>query len=328
MRARVLFVLLVVALLVQATAGGGVGGAAAYGAGSDFFSFRDARIGESSGVVASSVRDGVFFTHNDSGDKARFFAVDEQGCTLATYDLAGFDEAAFRATADVEDLARGGGSLWLGDIGDNLHQRSEIAVHRVEEPNVDSSVHRSSTGCRSTAEAATVVAETFRLAYPDHPHDAETLLYDEVGSQLLVVTKTPFGQSSVYAAALPLLPGVVNPLTLVGAIVFPPSTTYDRDPVAQVTAPSTQIGFDVAGRLMAVGGDVSPTGDRVVVRTYTDAWEWVVPAGAASVAEAFLGVPTQLPLRYQRQGEAIGYTRDGASLVTTCEDVGCTAHRY
>jgi hypothetical protein len=39
-------------------------------------------------------------------------------------------------------------------------------------------------------------------------------------------------------------------------------------------------------------------------------------------------MPTKIPLKYQRQGEAVAYTRDGRSLVTTCEDKGCTAHRY
>ena len=322
MRARVLVVLLVLAALSTTTSG-----AAAYGPGSDFFSFRDERINESSGVVASSKRDGVFFTHNDSGDTARFFAVDDRGCTMGTYDLAGFDGPSFQASHDVEDIARGSGSLWLADIGDNSHQRAEIAVYRVDEPNVDSSAHRGTNGCRAP-ETVAVAAETYRLRYADHPHDAETLLADPLTGQLFVVTKTPLGQSTVYAAPNPLLPGAANVLTPVATIVFPPSLTYDRDPVAQALAPSTQVGFDAAGRLMAVGGDVAPGRDRVVVRTYTDAWEWAVPAGATSLAEAFLAPPTQVPLRYQRQGEAIAYTRDGRSLVTTCEDVGCTAHRY
>jgi hypothetical protein len=314
---RVLFVLAVVLALVGA---GLPARADGYAPGAVLFSFRDPRITESSGVVASSVRDGVFFTHNDSGDSARFFAVDQHGCTLTTFNLSGVE------AIDIEDVARGPGGIWLADIGDNNHMRTGVVVHRIAEPSMDdSSTHRTSTDCRSAAEVA-VSADSFALAYPDHPHDAETLLADPATGQLLIVTKTPLGQSSVYAAPLELRTDAVNVLTLVGAVVFPPSTTYDRPLVP--SAPGTQPAFDVAGRLMAVGGDVAPGRDRVVVRTYTDAWEWSVAPGQSLAAAMTGAVPRQIPLVHQRQGEAIAYTRDGVSLLTTCEDVGCPAHLY
>ena len=50
------------------------------------FTFQDPRITESSGLAASS-RSGIVFTHNDSGDSARFFAVDDAGRTRTTYAL-------------------------------------------------------------------------------------------------------------------------------------------------------------------------------------------------------------------------------------------------
>jgi hypothetical protein len=314
---RVVFVVAVAALglagpLAPASADG-------YGPGSVLFSFRDARITESSGVVASSLRDGVFFTHNDSGDSARFFAVDEQGCTLSTFNLAGV------TAVDIEDIARSDDDLWLADIGDNNYARPNVVVHRVAEPPMDNSAtNRSSTGCRA-ADEVSVAAESFTLQYPDHAQDAETLLADPANGQLFIVTKTPLGASFVYAAPEHLRSDVVNVLTPVGAIAFPPSTTYDRPLVP--SSPGTQQAFDLAGRQLAVGGDVAPARDRVVVRTYTDAWEWKVAPGQA-LADAFRAVPAQLPLVYERQGEAIAYTRDGSSLLTTCEDAGCAAHLY
>jgi hypothetical protein len=305
--------------------------AAGYSAGTDYFSFRDDQIVESSGVVASSKRDDVFFTHNDSGDLARFFAVDDHGCTLARYALGGLTTPVdeFKASHDVEDIARGPhdgtSTLWLADIGDNLHQRVEIDVYAVPEPNSNASAGRSSTGCPTAAEEV-VAATTYRLKYADVAHDAETLLADPHTGQLFIVTKEPTGESQLYAAPPTLDPNVVNTLTPVAEIAYPPSTTYDRTPDQIVGAGPEQLGFDAAGRLWAVGGDVSPSGDRVVIRTYTDAYEWAIPA--AGLAGAFTAVPTKIPLRYQKQGEAIAYTRDGRSLVTTCEGGGCTAHRY
>jgi hypothetical protein len=63
----------------------------------------DDRITESSGLVLSSRTDRVLFTHNDSGDDARFFAVDDRCRTLAMYVLSGV------AATDWEDMAVGRG---------------------------------------------------------------------------------------------------------------------------------------------------------------------------------------------------------------------------
>lgn len=312
-----------------------------YNSGEELFHFDDAELTESSGVVASSVREGVYFTHNDSGDVARFFAVDRYGCTLARYTLGGVDQEAFAAAHDVEDIARGVHEgqpvLWLADIGDNLHQRPEVSVWRVAEPNVNNSSHRSSASCPTTSEEVVETVE-YRLVYPDTPHDAETLVVDPANGQLLIATKTPVGQTSIYAAPLDLVPasgdGTVNALELVTAFEFPPSATYDKDPATELgellasrpDAPYTQPGFDLQGRLSSTGGDIAPDRSRIVIRTYTDAWEWDL--GQRTIAEALAGVPLQIPLHYQRQGEAITYTRNAGALVTTCEDVGCVAHIY
>ena len=307
--------------------------------GRDYFSFRDPSITESSGVVASSIRDGIYYTHNDSGGLPELFAVDDLGCTLTRYDLVDADGEPLTPWTDVEDIARGphhGESvLWLGDIGDNNHQRREIAVYRVTEPNANASSHGQSGGCPST-DVQPATATTYRLAYPDTPHDAETLLADPTDGRLYVVTKFPAHHALVYAAPLELDADSVNVLELVGAFAFPPSTTYDRDPAEALQAepPRLEQGllpqtpFDFAARLWAVGGDVHPNRERIVIRTYSDAWEWTVAEGQSLGDALTTGVPTQTPLIYERQGEAIAYARSGSFLVTTCEDVGCTAHRY
>lgn len=299
-------------------AGGGATGTTP----SVLFTLQDERINESSGFVAASRRDGVYFTHNDSGDGPRFFALDSAGCTTAVYNLAGVDVAAFKAGHDVEDMAGGPHdgrpSLWLADIGDNAHARLEgVDVYRVDEPVPPAS--NGGSPCPSAPEV-TVATTRYHLVYPDSPHDAETLLADPATGRLYIVTKTPLGQSSVYAAPLPLAADRDNPLSLVAAFVFPPSTT-----MAGETGLSEQLLFDLAGRFAATGGDIAPDGSKVAVRTYTDVWEWDVTAG--DIAGAFRGTPRQIPLPYARQGEALSYTRDSAAILTSCEDVGCPVHR-
>src|SRR3954447_22855493 len=173
------------------------------------FEFQDPRITESSGVAASARRDDVVFTHNDSGDSARFFAVDRRGCTSASYNVAGVD------AVDWEDMARGPApdgtpSLFLADIGDNNAGRGEIAVHRVPEPEMGPAA--SGTGDCPPAAEQTVTPTTFRFTYEDGKHDAETLLVHPRTGQLFIVTKNFAGPDVLYAAPRELAPTQVNVL--------------------------------------------------------------------------------------------------------------------
>lgn len=92
----------------------------------------NATICESSGVDISTRTNGVYWTHNDSGDGPNFFAFNAEGKLLATFSLDGVKPM------DWEDMASakiGGSSyLYFGDIGDNRMQRESVAVYRVLEP--------------------------------------------------------------------------------------------------------------------------------------------------------------------------------------------------
>lgn len=287
--------------------------AQAYETATLLFNFQDPRITESSGFASSSRHPELWFTHNDSGDTARFFAVDSQGCTLATFSPIGAD------AVDWEDMARGpdeGGhqSLFFGDIGDNLHQRAGISVYRVEEPEVNASGVRESGQCPTGVEKE-IASTRFDLAYPDTPHDAETLLVHPKSGQLFVVTKTYAEESTVYAAPMPLRPSpAVNVLEPVATIVFPPSSSHiPNNPP-----------FGATGRLNATGGDIAPDASRVAIRTYVDAWEWTVPP--CDFAKAFSGEPRRVELPPTNQGEAIAYTSDATSLVISTEGANAPVH--
>lgn len=76
-------------------------------------------ITEASGLPSSHRNPGVFWTHNDSGDLNRVFALDDHGGHLGTYTIAG------TTNRDWEDIATGPGPdpgrsyLFIGEIGDN-----------------------------------------------------------------------------------------------------------------------------------------------------------------------------------------------------------------
>jgi hypothetical protein len=141
---------------------------------------------EISGLVASPAQPGVLWAHNDSGDRARIFALRSDGSLIASLDVPGAE------ATDWEDIAVGpGGDLLLGDIGDNKSIRKGIDIYRVPEP-------RLSGGPTMTAPATRL-----RLTYPDGAHDAETLLADPRTGEIVVVTKRLDGRSGFYVGQAP-----------------------------------------------------------------------------------------------------------------------------
>ena len=265
------------------------------------FTFQDPRISESSGLATASVP-GIVYTHNDSGDAARFFAVDDAGRTRTVYTLPGVQ------MRDWEDMARGPdeqgrSSLWLGDIGDNNARRDNgLLVHRVREPEPT-----------SREQVTTEPPTSFRLRYEDGPGDAEALLVHPRTGRLYVVTKPLAGGAKVYAAPERLDPLGPNALTLVAEV--------------RLTTTGTEGGPGIGGlaQLLVTAGDIAPDGSRVALRTYTDLYEW--PLEDDDVAAAFDAEPTVTPLPPTRQGEGVAYTADSAAVLLSTEGEGSPVHR-
>jgi hypothetical protein len=274
------------------------------------FRFDDPQIIESSGIAPSTTNEHVVFTHNDSGDTARFFAVDDRGCTLTRYAVTG------AAATDWEDMARdisdaGHPVLWFADIGDNAFNRAFVTVYRVDEPIV---LAPTTDGpCPVPVEAA-VPGTRFDLAYPDGAHDAEAIAAHPTTGQLFIVTKAerPTDTTGVYAAPLSLQHDAVNTMTNVATITLPV-----RLDVADNAADGIPFGVLVGSQLVT-SADISSDATHVVVRTYAKSYEWSVVGG--DIAAAFGSAPTEISLPAEPQGEAIAYTANGNGLYITSED--------
>src|SRR3954467_2086156 len=134
------------------------------------FCFKDDAIIESSGLA---VVGDLVVTTNDSGDTGRVFAVDPaDGRTVSTTHWE--DDPT-----DVEAIAPDGrGGVWVGDIGDNTESRDTVQVADVPV---------------SDSDASPADLQLFHLAYPDRPHNAETLMTDPVTGRLYIATKGTFG---------------------------------------------------------------------------------------------------------------------------------------
>ncbi|MBI3358404.1 MAG: hypothetical protein HY201_05210 [Nitrospirae bacterium] len=97
------------------------------------FVFSSSEIDESSGIIKSRHYPNIFWTHNDSGDTARIFAVHEDGKLVAEVEVAGAENL------DWEDIAAGDqGQIYICDIGGNTRVRNDFAIYLIPEPNPDS----------------------------------------------------------------------------------------------------------------------------------------------------------------------------------------------
>jgi len=201
--------------------------------------FRDRRLDESSGVVASRHYPGLLWTMNDSGGDPVLFLTDTSGAALGVYPVRG------AVNVDWESLGRGRCGklecLMIGDTGDNSERRSAVTLYRMPEPDTGAAGRR----------AKGPVAESLVLQYPDHPHDVEAL-YVEPDGAIVLITK---GRSG----------GVVSyrvPAEAWGAGRVVKPSVLDRLPV-----PASRM----TGRLVTDAA-IAPDGRRVVVRTYRDVY--------------------------------------------------------
>ncbi|PRY00645.1 hypothetical protein [Allonocardiopsis opalescens] len=165
------------------------------------FEFADERIAESSGLAASQLHDGVYYTHNDSDDGAIVYAVDSSGATLAAITLQGVEARDWEAVAVGRDES-GAPAVYVGDIGDNMTVSwPSVRVHRFTEP--------------QALTDASVAPTSYEFVYEDGARDAEALLIDPADNRLYIVSKDISG--GMYAAPETLSTDGPNTLTRVGS---------------------------------------------------------------------------------------------------------------
>jgi MYXO-CTERM domain-containing protein len=262
------------------------------------FHIHDPQIDEASGIARGVASPGVFYVQNDSGDSARFFAVDAStGRTRAVYTVPNATNHDWEDLAVARDAA-GTPSVWLADIGDNDAARSEVRLYRVAEPRVDMS--------RFDVTARTHLPDVWRLRYPSGPANAESLAVAP-GGRAYVITKADSGRSVVYR--VPLRPDArhVQLLQRVGSI-----TLASRGGLVPASL-----------QVLATGAAFSPDGTLLVVRTYTDAYAWHVRHG--DVAAAIRHRPVRVTIPLQPQGE--GVCIEAGALVLDSEGDGTAVYR-
>jgi len=182
--------------------------------------------------------------------------------------------------------------IYLGDIGDNHGRRKYITVYRIKEPKL------------TAASTAFEYAAPLYLHYPDGARDAETLMADPIDRRLYIVSKRE-DSVIVYSTPLDFKPGDTVTLTRHTRLFFPGHGT-DK----WITA-----------------GDVSPGGDQVLLRSYGGVFYWqrsyrLGPDSskhAEPLWQTLRRQPVIQPYSPEKQGEAVGFSRDGKGFYTISE---------
>ncbi len=124
------------------------------------FALASTQVIESSGITFSQRRDDVLWTHNDSGDTPRLFAIDTAGRDLGTFPV----EPA--QAADWEDICSttfdGKPCLVIADTGDNPRKRDHATLYIAEEPDI-------------SIDRVARVIRSMDFTYEDGPQNCEGL---------------------------------------------------------------------------------------------------------------------------------------------------------
>ncbi|MEZ4472906.1 MAG: hypothetical protein R3F60_19390 [bacterium] len=211
---------------------------------------------ESSGLIASARHPGIFWTHNDSGDSPRLFAVRADGQLVAEVQITGATHV------DWEDIARDDqGHLYIGDFGNNRSVRADLCVYRLPEP--------------SPIPGRAAVDRRLRFHYPDQVRwpdpeerfDAEALFWAR--GQLYLLTKRRQDARTVLYRFADLGSVDDQALVRVGEAALGGDPKWSRVTAADVTADGQRLAVLTYGALLlferpAVGDDyLSGTPDRI-----------------------------------------------------------------
>ncbi|MFJ5308545.1 WD40 repeat domain-containing protein [Streptomyces sp. NPDC088350] len=191
------------------------------GKGDKGFTIMDSRITESSGLAASHLHPGIYWTHNDSDDGPYIYAVDSgTGKTVATVTFGGVGKPR-----DVEAISIGpGNQIYVGDIGDNLDGTwPYVWIYKLPEPKV--------------LKDQTIRATQYVVKYSDGARNAESLIVHPKTGRVYIIDKKEDGGH-----------------LFEGPAALSSSGTNYFKPVAAVDLWATDAAFSPNGQQLAVRG--------------------------------------------------------------------------
>lgn len=259
-------------------------------------------VSELSGMVRSHRYEGVYWVHNDSGDSARVFALDDNGRVIFPAYLSqsfhgetiesGKQEwpglgIELAANIDWEDIALDDGKLYIAEMGNNGNARRDLGIYVVAEPN-PREIFR------------TRPLKFVPVAYPDQQqfparqwhYDSEALFVDDGVAYVLTKHRRP-GKHNEFES---------------GTVLYrlPTMKTNEVNLLERVEARA-----DVA---VVTAADLSPDGRYLAVLCYRQLWVFERPREG----DRWLSAPAQrldLSPRQTGQIEAVTWRDAGTILM-------------
>lgn len=241
---------------------------------------------EASGIAISRRYPGTFWVNNDSGDEARFYAIDSTGSVVATFDVAGV-EAQDWESLDIGHCPSEPSRtcLFLADTGDNVRRRDILTIHVVPEPDP------------GLVEGSVEPVGRLRYLYPDQSRDAEAVAVSPTG-ELVIVTKGRAGNVMLFSIVADRLREAIE----------------EDEPLR--LGPGTRLAIEpdwTVGRVVT-GASFHPEGGVLAVRTLSEIYFYGWPELNEAAPACFLG-------KREPQGEAVGW-EDRGSLLLASETTG------
>ncbi len=233
-------------------------------------------IQECSGIAKSRQTKGIYWVHNDSSSGSLIFAVRKDGSLLAEIPTG-------LTNIDWEDIATdNSGNLYLGDFGNFLNTRRDLAIHFLKEPSLESEV-------RTKVEGT-----TYRFEYPDQTefppkrriYDCEAIFWAK--EELFVLTKSLGDTITRLYCFESLRTDEINRPKLVGEFNIGPRVT---------------------------GADATPDGQKLAVLTTSSVWVFERPKDSRNYLE---GIATTMRIS-AGQCEAICWD-DQETIIIANED--------
>ncbi len=238
------------------------------------------RMQEASGLVASINNQGMFWTHNDSGNDPEIFLIDKTGKLMCIVHLPDIKNR------DWEDITIGAGPeknkryLYIGDIGDNKAIHDHKFIYRLEEPVINKAI--TDTTLKNIAEIK------FKLS--DGARDTESLILDPQTHDLYIFSKRE-AHVNLYKLSQP----------------FSTDDTMTAERVLE-KLPFTMI----------VAADISPDGNEILAKNYDRIYYWKRRTGE-KLEDAIARPAQELAYKAEPQGEAIAFDRIGKGFYTLSE---------
>jgi len=254
----------------------------------------DAGMIELSGIAASRDHAGIFWVHNDNGNKPRIYAIDSKGKRVASFKPKQVPNDDWEDIAlgpcSREPILAGATCLYLADTGDNDLNRHAYHILRLAEPNPPVVPSDNNVGI-DTKEV-----EIYTFNWPGGPEDCEAMAV-LADTRVLLFSKRNDGLSKVLR--LSLEPGGRANVEALGTLDLREAQLRGGHPL-RVTA-----------------ADLAPDGRWLLLRTYDRVLLYDLGrelAGPADAAEAAVKVATPERLRSapEHHGEGIAWDpRDG-----------------